>query len=109
MCNVTDILLQTSVIFLTKLEFVLYPQKPLSKSQINKNYLAKLKTNTKYNEYRKKRADAMKLYRLEKKNAINNNLTLTDYGNALKKDCEAVYKHVKKHREYKKKNHTFTK
>lgn len=65
------------------------PQERLSKSQINKNYLAKLKTTPKYNEYKAKRAEAMKKYRLKKKNA-ENDLPIKDRQNVIEKQRKVV-------------------
>lgn len=72
-------------------------QDKLSKSQINKNYLAKKKTASNYEEYRKKRADAMRKYRLEKNNA-ENRLPSDEQEQIKTERRNAVRERVQKHR-----------
>ncbi|XP_067634704.1 uncharacterized protein [Eurosta solidaginis] len=70
----------------------------VSKAQQNKNYIAKLKSTGKSEEYKKKRAASTKLYRRKKKNE-ENQMPQTTISSVLEKRRENIRQRVQKFRE----------
>lgn len=57
--------------FIFVLKYIFNPQKTLSGAARDKKYTDKLKSSDKYDDYKKKKAEAMKHYRAKKKNEEN--------------------------------------
>lgn len=81
-------------------EIIINLQERMSKAQQNKNYLAKLKTTPKYDEFKRKRTAKMRKHREKEKN-VEDEMPLTEFVNVTQKRREAVRERVRKCRERK--------
>lgn len=100
-CNVPVFFVNLSSRCSLTRNYFFYWQSKLSKAQKNKKYIEKLKTNNKYEEYKKKKAEAIKKRR-EKQKKEEGKLEPAKREKLVEKRRKAVRKHVENYRKRKK-------